>query len=366
MYGATDILKDAVKIDAANPQDLIITVRFDGSVMKVSGIVEGVPTLKLAGNPMARLSGSALNLNTPIADDGTFEFPRVPLGGYTLTTTPATPGAPSQSVVVADRDLTGLKLVVPTQVSFKPRLVTEGNAPSPYSLTVRLNRLTPSSANQQFSLLFSSNGNTATVLPEGEYRVDPESLRAADLLPSGYVLTALSYGSKDIRDGTFKIDASHPEELTAAIRVNGPLYTVSGRIRNASISSSMQLHFSGWEGKRITLGFKAMVSGDGTFIHTQTPPGVYQLIVMGHPFGMTETFISVTDRDVTDIELRLPTMIQIRGRFNGEGILPLPQSVNFPVVLRQESWPQHKPARGARWHVFADDAGRRESPGFTL
>ena len=88
-----------------------------------------------------RLLGPGGDYRSAVAADGSFQFPRVPAGTYRLGGGPALATVPTEHlmVVVEDKEISGLRLVIPRVSTVGiPRVVTnvEGGGPRPrYQVT---------------------------------------------------------------------------------------------------------------------------------------------------------------------------------------------------------------------------------------
>jgi hypothetical protein len=121
-YGQADLLAGPLKINPTGAGELTITLRVTQPLFPVSGRVEGIAQLR-AANPrttyrvtlIPERSGAGLNRNpaeSQIAADGTFEFPKVLPGKYTVRLNPDVTGV-SQAVTVTYLPVRDITLPVP-------------------------------------------------------------------------------------------------------------------------------------------------------------------------------------------------------------------------------------------------------------
>src|SRR5213593_2486642 len=71
------------------------------------------------------LGGSDQYFNTTTKFDGSFEFLKVRPGNYTLNVNPV-PGGQPRSIVVGDKDVTGIEFIVPWTVDVSGRVLVDG------------------------------------------------------------------------------------------------------------------------------------------------------------------------------------------------------------------------------------------------
>jgi len=173
-----------------------------GPGVKVSGVVGTGPNSPHAAGQKVILGGSSAWSQLAAGTDaaGRFEFPKVPAGSYAVTTIPG-PGTPLTTLVVADRDVTGLTLPATVELSGHVALSDGSILPllSP-ALMISVRR----SNGTTLSTAIRSEGAFRLPLPEGVYRVE------FDNLPAGLMLKSLTYGSSDLTNSPLKLDGASP------------------------------------------------------------------------------------------------------------------------------------------------------------
>jgi hypothetical protein len=127
------------------------------------------------------------NPTAMVKADGSFEFSQVLAGNYAVRfTLPALP-VPPTSLVVGNKDLSGVEIALPAMKEITGRVTIEG-----------LGQITP---RLSFALADPSGAIPATAVgqPDGTFRVTlPDGERSVTLSVPGYSVKALSYGSVDL------------------------------------------------------------------------------------------------------------------------------------------------------------------------
>ena len=93
-YGAVDLLKAPLKVNSIPASEILVAIALfppkSGAAAKVRGKVTNLPPPSYLYNPRILLTRNPAEgggvAEAPMNDDGTFEFPRVPPGEYTLNT----------------------------------------------------------------------------------------------------------------------------------------------------------------------------------------------------------------------------------------------------------------------------------------
>jgi hypothetical protein len=219
-YGTADLTKDRLKVLMTDTAELHITLTTpDAKPVRVTGRVEGwdstmrpVAVLPGTSTPIITLYGSAFSttLSTGMETDGSFKFPKVYPGDYTVRFGgPLPTGGPQStaSVHVADADVTGVTLVIPRRHEISGRVVVEGG-PAIARIGLRL-RLSDSPVSAMAAqIIVQPDGTFRVTLPEGRGQLDVTGL------PSDYSLKSLTYGDTDLRRNPLNIGSSdRVEEL---------------------------------------------------------------------------------------------------------------------------------------------------------
>jgi len=294
----------------------------------VSGQVIGPSSQNLTQTLRATLMGTTTQ-NTSINPDGSFKFSNVPPGTYTLTVNPAVLAQPI-SMVVGDKDITGIEaVVVPTAVVTGTVLV-DGGGPRP-----------------RIFLSFSAfkggvPASPATTLPDGTFRVvlrEDEYQPAWSNLPAGYQLESITAGSLDLLKNTLKItgDTSLPPiVLRVSVDSTSSWVKVSGRISGLSRGQI--------QGKRLTLSSgpfldpqDTALNADGSFEYPRVLPGVYTArLTPAIPVPDT-TIIVPNGKDLSGVDITLPALRELTGRLVVEGLSQIAPRLTF--ILSDSSGP---------------------------
>jgi len=258
--------------------------------IKVSGRVIG--RLDLAANREVTLQGlGAPTLSTTFNDDGSFEFSKVLPGRYIIRT--AGPiRFPVTQIEVFNRDVTGIEVALPAEVS--GRVVIEDGS-SPASFMIQANDVRSSNV---LASGVRADGNFTLTMPDGEYRFSLGGPTTA------YALKSVTFGSADVTTAPLKIDRTvAPQDLLITIIRTTPPPTVPG------VKVGGHIRGGGTEGMHIALVAKSAVgrtyseievTADGSFVFTNVEPGTYTIVAYGAKQVYTE--IRVADKDV-EVEL---------------------------------------------------------------
>ena len=258
------------------------------------------------------LGGSDQYFNTTTKFDGSFEFLKVRPGNYTLNVNPV-PGGQPRSIVVGDKDVTGIEFIVPWTVDVSGRVLVDGGGPRP-NVTVSFvggprGYFNAGIGNQTFQI----------TLAEGVYGV------VVSGVPAGYYVKSITAGSTDLLSNPIQVSrtATAPQVVvTLGVSTPAPWVKLSGRItgvRNAPGGLSVQL-----DGPNLA-GFNAVVGPDGSFEFPMILPGTYNANVLPTPLRLPPVSIVVPNKDLTGIEIPYPATTELSGRVTVEGGGPLPR-----------------------------------------
>jgi hypothetical protein len=232
-YGEADLLKEALKITATNPAELIIEYKsagVTGTRYKVSGRITAAAAdvnLTLVTSAVGRNAGGQGQLSTT-STAGAFEFSDVLPGRYTIR------GTSSQSlragnsvrftvsrpVVVGNSDLRDLQFPIPEVRNVPFQVSVEGGGPVP-RLSFQLTNGTDQGSTQGSPI----NGSFVVPLPVDGWRISVANL------PVGYSVKSMTYGSSDLLRDPLKLAESEtlPIQLTLSAAATA-LHKLSGRV----------------------------------------------------------------------------------------------------------------------------------------
>jgi hypothetical protein len=368
-YGSSDLLQQPLRLTAAASGEMLITLDFGAGVKtaRVSGRVvnaEGLGdrdrrvtlspvTATVTGfggfsqTALPRLSPSAPGAPSALAAinaDGSFEFPRVLPGAYVLAAVPAPPGVTvSRSVTVADRDLANIELNVPVSRDVVMRMAVPQGIPAP-RVSMRWRGVDGASLTRAVSIGGIAD-SVAVPLPVGEYRLE------VGTLPDSYELKSVVSGSVDLLNQTLRIAAdSAPEvRVTLGVREKAAWFKVRGRVAGEDAAFSAVTLSGG------AMALTARANSDGAFEFSTVPPGSYiirlasaiqplspidalalssgAVVLSAVEAALPAAFraplppvsVTVADRDVDGVELKVPVDRLLRGRVRVEGDAPWPR-----------------------------------------
>ncbi len=250
-----------------------------GRVIMESTAPFGNVQVMLNGAP----GGSYMNLNVPAKLDGSFEFVRLRPGTYTLSVSPAAFFQP-RTLVVGEKDITGLELRVPWTGEVRGKAAVEGGDPVPtftLSFTGGIRPATSYLANQAFQ----------ATLTEGFYGVSTSGI------PSGFYVKSITAGATNLLTDPLRVTpASLPPEILVTLGVStpSPWVRLSGRITGSRPSTTSTLTLNGPIGS-----LQASVSADGSFEFPKVLPGLYTAYTNPAPIAAQPITIVVPNRDLT-------------------------------------------------------------------
>ena len=302
--------------------------------VKVSGRVVISPGTRLWASTieLERVGVGIAVVQVPVMQDGSFEFPRVVPGPYTvrLAPQPSFP-LPSMSLVIPNKEVTGLEITVPAVKEIGVRVAVEGDAPTPgfglilvavsggaarsgpppripadLASIVPLNiqaALAGGAASLQLVRLGTSPlvddatfrialpspwtfGNVSLsnplpdasfriTLPDGDYHVAAILPRLRGGLPRIYNVKSLTSGSSDLLSDPLRISGADPAEIRVTFVTTPPSTwrKLSGRVVGlaAGAESTARVVLLG----EVMANIDAPVNPDGSFEFPRVLPGRY-------------------------------------------------------------------------------------------
>ncbi len=300
-YGSADLLKEPLKISSeAHPE---LQIGFEPASpspwLSVGGKVRGFDP---SDGPLRVSLESQMTsaIEVPVGPDGSFEFPRVlPQNSYRASLVPTRDAASSPFFNVADKDVTGIEIVVPGEKEVRIVASTDDNEPLPV-----------------FALTLAGSGSTVTVLakPErdGSFRAKlPTDERKLTIgsFPLGYVVKSATYKAVDVLKQPLKISADDADDLQVRFASDPslPLGSLKGRITGLDPRET---------NVRLTLNsvtsfatFETTVGADGAFSFSQIPQGSYMPAIVGTNVSgfVTPSTVVVSGGDIFSVELAAPS-----------------------------------------------------------
>jgi len=289
-------------------------------VFKVSGTIvredkrapDSVPN---ADRILLRGAGAPKVLD--IETTGAFEFTRVPPGSYEIVIGPMVAMEPLK-VIVTDKDVTGLRVVVPDLVSVRGTVIVDGGGPYPRFQMV-FNRIDgteprPAQVNIPAATLF------AATLSPGQYQV------TANGLPNGYALKSMTLGATDVLTQPMSLASGEAQSMTVTLGVAAPSpwVKVRGRVTGTS-ATAQQPNSVTMTSPSAADTLTAVLQKDGSFEFEKVLPGSYTAHTLPLTSMSATGTLTVGTSDVTNFEVRAPQPKEIRGRIIIEGSVPMPR-----------------------------------------
>jgi hypothetical protein len=189
-----NLLAEPLKVAAGESPDLVLTlgVSSPSPWVRVRGRFRSADIA--LGRPVSgysvvlRSADDAGILQTSAGPDGTFEFPRVIPGAYTVRTN-VSPGAESLQVTVGNSNVDDLEIIVPDFVEITGQMTVEGGGKLPPRPTFYVRDSSGVSLLGITGAVMQPSGAFTLMLPIGQFQVvvNPESIDS-----SGYVVKEMN------------------------------------------------------------------------------------------------------------------------------------------------------------------------------
>jgi TonB family protein len=245
--GTLDLLTNPLKVVAGTPPapiNVMLGVAAPPPWVKVSGKVGGPGLMGVTPYPLT-LTGKGLlaPMQSSLMPDGSFEFPRVLPGDYTLAV--GVPAARKIPIQVGSTNLSGIDIAIPVMKDVTARVTIEGPQQGGVTITQQANGavyiMTGPPASLELSLAdqLGATSTTATRQADGTFRLRlPEGERAVTAEVAGYTVKSLSYGSTDLlKDSPLKVSSADTAQVEMTL-VPSAQGSVEGRVFS-SVSTAL-------------------------------------------------------------------------------------------------------------------------------
>jgi hypothetical protein len=194
-YGATDLLKNPIRITSADTAELHVTLDATAiTPVKVSGRVADLLTTHgvrvVLWNPVF---GSA---EAPVGPDGSFAFSKVLPGNYIARLSLSGLSSGTQ-ISVADRDLTDVLITYPRRFIVAAHIIVESAAAASPGILLEAK---PAGGSGRGDSSININNVVMLNLKDGEYNISVRNI------PAGYQLNSIMYGTSDLQKMPLRID----------------------------------------------------------------------------------------------------------------------------------------------------------------
>jgi hypothetical protein len=315
-YGGADLLTEPMKLSSERSSELQIgfVTATPSPWVSVKGKVRGFDP---ANGPLRVAADSNITsvIESPVASDGSFEFPRVlTRNTYFVRLVPANDAASSPRVSVADKDVTGVEIQVPAQKEVRVVASMEDNSPAPV-----------------FVMTLAGSGSTVTIVGkparDGSFRTNlPMDERQIKItgFPLGYKVKSVAYKEADLLKQALKISKDDVDDLQVNFESDSslPFGSVSGHINGLGPQAGgVRLELNGVTSFST---FNTSVGADGSFSFSRIPQGTYVPLLIGADVSgfLTPSTIVVSGSDVFSVELTAPS---------GHALLNLPATDDEPT-----------------------------------
>ncbi len=299
-YAGADLLKEPMTVSSAKPSELQIGfgTTSPNPWVQLSGQVLGFDPVK-GPFTVALESRTTATIEAPVHPDGSFEFSRIlQRNTYTARLQPENEAATAPVISVADKDIAGVQIIVPTEKEVRIAASVEDGGDVP-----------------GFVMTLAGSGSTVNVIGkpgrDGSFRAkvptDERRVRISGF-PLGYVVKSASFGAADLLKQPLKTGADDSSELRVAFGIdpNFPFGSVRGRVNGLDPNrGSVQLVLND---SAAFSTFETSVGPDGAFRFSRLPQGTYipSLIGAGVSGMLSPTAIVVSGSDFFTVELTAP------------------------------------------------------------
>jgi len=323
------------------PSPIVATIR-ESKGVQFAGRIFGLPANDDADNVgQVLLSGlvSSTKVSTSTESDGSFSFPTIMPGAYLARVSfPGALASPPISVEVPDQNTKDFEIALPPPREIHGRITVDGGGPTP-RFALYAGRVSDAESTQVMSAQNEQGGRTSaqilridvSALPDGtfSFKIPQGSYRAGAVpgsIATPYVMQSLSFGGTDLQTHPMKI-GDRSDELQVSFRVaqENPWARISGHVLGMSPSTGpFRIRLE--SGSLAPL--ESFVNTDGTFEFPRVLKSTtYSSILVPEDKSASPSRIVVGDKDVRDLEIRIPHQRDISGHVVVENHGPVPSFV---------------------------------------
>jgi hypothetical protein len=269
-------------------------------IFKVSGVVvreDNQDPAHATNGDRVVLRGNGGTTVVDVGDDGAFEFSNVRPGNYQIVVGPMVTMEPV-AVAVTDKDVSGLRVVVPDVVTVRGSVIVESDGPHPrFQLIFSQVDAPPTATPTVLTIATSFN----VPLHSGQYRI------SANGLPRGYSIKSIMRDTTDVFTQPLKVASGDSDPVSIVLGVSSPppWVKVSGRVNaNGGTMPTIATLSSPAVGDMLT----AAVNPDASFEFSRVLPGSYTVLASTGNEISTPTNVCVAAADVTNVAIRMPSL----------------------------------------------------------
>ena len=293
--------------------------QISNSTFKVNGMIireDGREPDRVSDADRVLLRGNGVSKVFDIDTGGAFEFTNVRPGSYEIVVGPRVSMEPVK-VVVTDKDVSGVRVVVPDRVILSGTVMMDASGPSP-RFQLSFTRMDGPAPSGPVSVTAATTFTAA--LSPGQYRV------TTDGLPNSFTLKSVTLDTTDVLAQPMKLTSGDSPSLSVMLGVAAPApwVKVTGRIVGGNAGPVPPGSVS-MVGPAILETLTAPVQSDGSFEFPKVLPGIYDVRTLPVTVLSAGSTLTVGPTDVTNFQLRTPQPREIKGRILIQGDVPMPR-----------------------------------------
>jgi hypothetical protein len=355
---SSEILGSSFKIDpAVSPARLAVVVGASSGV-RVAGKIkrsDADTAVELPGKVALNSAAGGEPVETVIAPDGSFEFPRLLPGSYfaRVMVTPTVSSQPNL-IVIPSRNTTDLEIPAPGTRELFGKVAVDGNGPPPrFTLLLTRDAKSVVDTGRQgelpsitVSTIFNSvmaggvagapvlqmdvnalpDGSFSVKIPDGVYRVVavPAGVPQTSGIPAAYFVRSLTSNSGDLITDTLQVSDKETPTIHVGFGTTAPSpwVRVSGRVKDWDASrGGLKVALD----SRVTSTIETFVDSEGKFeFPAVLHRNLYTARIVPTDDAASLPRIALEEKDVTGVEIVAPAKREVMARIVVEGNNPVP------------------------------------------